>query len=90
MAIEYSKTVIIGLIILVCILMFVIVVDVVPCDSIEAPSEAFTNVEDILDKIKINNNYNIMYSDILSSQDDNIKSMYNLMYDVKNRIKQLN
>lgn len=88
MAIEFTKPVIIGLIIFGCILLFVMVVDVVPCSSSESFSST-TEIEDIIQNINNERTLNNEYMNLMKTNDDDIKNMYNTMFIIKNRINEL-
>jgi hypothetical protein len=90
MALEFSKTVIIGLIILACILMFAMVVEVVPCDASNSNTERFTSIESVLGNMSKDINITNSYMNILSEQDSDIVTLYDSLYNIKNRIKELN
>ena len=90
MAIEFTKPVIIGLIVVICILMFVMIVQVVPCSSNSSESFASTTtIESILKNIRDESKQNVIYSNILSDDSKKIDSLYDTMYIIKNRINEL-
>lgn len=88
MVIEFTKPVIIGLIIFGCILLFVMAVDVVPCSSSESFSSS-TTIEDIMQNITNERALNNQYMNLIKTNDDVIKKMYNDMFIIKNRINEL-
>lgn len=88
MAIEFTKPVIIGLIIFGCILLFVMVIDVVPCSSTESFSSS-TTIEGIMQNITNERTLNNQYMNLMKTNDDDIKNMYNTMFIIKNRISEL-
>lgn len=90
MAIEFTKPVIIGLIVAICIFMFVMVVQVVPCSSNSTESFASTtSIESILKNIGNERQQVSRYTNIIQGYDSDIESLYNSMYIIKNRINEL-
>ena len=64
------------------------VIDVVPCSSTESFSSS-TTIEDIMKNITNERALNNQYMNLMKTNDDDIKNMYNTMFIIKNRISEL-
>lgn len=80
---SYSKLVIICLLLICFLLMFAMTVEIVPC------SENFASIESIVANINNDSAKNATYMRILSKQDTEINGLYDTLYTIKNRVRQL-
>lgn len=79
----YSKLVIICLLLICFLLMFAMTVEIVPC------TESFASIESIVANINNDSAKNATYMGILSTQDTEINGLYDKLYNIKNRVRQL-